>query len=90
MPITNTLQTAKRLEELGFAHLQAQGLSEILEGVAQDTNRDLKEFIRIELGALEDRLDSRMQSAMRAQMIWMFGMLVGLLGVTIAILKLVP
>ena len=45
MPVTNTLETARRIETLGFTHQQAQGLSELLEGTAQDAIREMKTLV---------------------------------------------
>jgi hypothetical protein len=56
MPITNPLQTAQRLEALGFPARQAQGLAEILEETTQANNQDLKEFIRGEMAGLRSEI----------------------------------
>jgi hypothetical protein len=91
MPITNALENAKRLEGLGFTHDQAHGLSELLEQTAQASQPDLgdlvtKDYLHGELQTLE----SRILRELRSQMFWFFGMLVGLLGLTIAIIKFLP
>jgi len=94
MPITNALDNAKRLESLGFTHEQAQGLSEMLEATAHAAQPDLShlatkadlQVLRTEVQAMENRI----LGELRTQMLWFFTMLVGLLGVTIAIIKLFP
>ncbi len=54
---------------------------------ARAAQPDLSELAtRADLHALE----SRILRELRSQMVWTFGMLVGLLGVAIAILKLLP
>ena len=49
MPITNTLENAKRLEALGAPTPLARGIAEILEEAIQANNQDLKAFFREEL-----------------------------------------
>lgn len=41
MPLTNTLETARRIEGLGFTHQQAQGFAELFEATAQDARKEL-------------------------------------------------
>lgn len=91
MPITDALENAKRLETLGFTHEQAHGLSELLEETAHSAQPDLsglttKEYLHSELQGLE----SRILRELRSQMFWFFTMLLGLLGMTIAVLKFLP
>ena len=45
MPLTNTLETARRIESLGFTHQQAQGFAELFESSAQDAVRELKAVV---------------------------------------------
>ena len=91
MPITNALENAKRLESLGFSHEQAQGLSEIVEQAAQVSQPDLNEFVTKDyLHAELKALEASLLRELRTQMLWFFTMLVGLLGLTIAILKFLP
>jgi len=93
MPLTNTLETSRRLTQAGVPAAQAEVLSELFESTAQDALRELKatvaqegERTRAEMKELELRIAERL----RAQMLWFFGMLTGLLGLTIAILKFLP
>ena len=98
MPITDALENAKRLETLGFTHEQAHGLSELLEQTAQGAQPDFSNLatkadvqglaseLRLEMQAMETRI----LRELRTQMLWFFTMLVGLLGLTIAILKFLP
>jgi hypothetical protein len=90
MPLTNTLETARRMEALGFTHQQAQGFAELLEDTANAPQQDLKDFIRGELGSLEGRLRSEFREELRKQMLWFFSLLTGLLGLAVAIIKLFP
>ena len=68
-PITNILETTRRLEGMGFPTSQARGLADPLEESAVATQQDLKAFIsgqidtlrteiRNELKAMEERLRS--------------------------------
>jgi DNA anti-recombination protein RmuC len=59
MPLTNTLETARRIEALGFTHQQAQGFAELLEDTAHATQQDLKDFIREQIGTLDRKLDAQ-------------------------------
>ncbi|MBI3993626.1 MAG: hypothetical protein HY342_10150 [Candidatus Lambdaproteobacteria bacterium] len=94
MPITNALENARRLESLGFTHEQAQGLSEIVEQAALASQPDFSkpqvqldmQTLRSEMRAMGDRLVWEI----RTQTLSVFTMLVGLLGLTIAILKFLP
>ena len=101
MPITNTLETSRRLTQAGIPAAQAEVFSELFESTAQDAVRELKEFVRAELiglegrfraelVGLEGRLRNELQGQIRAQMLWFFAMLVGLLGLSIAIFKFLP
>ena len=62
MPLTNTLETARRIEALGFTHQQAQGFAELLEDTAHATQQDLKDFIREQMGAMEQRLEGKLSA----------------------------
>jgi hypothetical protein len=91
MPITNALDNARRLEELGFNHTQAHGLSQIIEEAAQASQPDLgnlvtRDFLHGELNTL--RVD--ISRELRAQMVWFFTMQIAILGVAFALLKLFP
>ena len=99
MPITNTLETSRRLEGAGFAPKQADVLSGLFEETAKATQQDLKAFIIEQLAALEMRfevkLDSRSSQTevrlvreMRQQVIWILGVLVASGGVILGAAKL--
>ncbi|MDH4120294.1 MAG: CCDC90 family protein [Deltaproteobacteria bacterium] len=51
MPITETLENARKLEAAGFNHAQAQSLAEVIESGAYSAREDLatKELVRIEI-----------------------------------------
>src|SRR5574341_626315 len=49
MPITNTLENAKKLEALGAPAPLARGIAEIVEEAIQASNQDLKAFFREEM-----------------------------------------
>lgn len=98
MPITNALENAKRLEGLGFTHDQAHRPSELLEQTAAAARPDLSDLVtradldaalhglRGEIRGEMQGLEARILRELRSQMFWFFGMLLGLLGVTIAII----
>jgi hypothetical protein len=97
MPITNPLQTAQRLEALGFPPRQAQGLAEILEETIQANNQDLKEFIRAEMAALRlelkadiAALETRIERSMRLQLATILSAFVAVTGLAVALIKLLP
>jgi hypothetical protein len=94
MPITNTLETARRIEALGSTHQQAQGLSDLLVGSAQDAVREMKsivsqesQVIRAEIRAAVAELTAEFREELRKQMLWFFAMQVALFGAALAILK---
>jgi len=65
MPLTNTLETARRLESLGFSHQQAQGVAELFEVTAQDARRDLAtrgdlELVRREIAELRTEIKAEL------------------------------
>lgn len=62
-PITNPLDTERRLEEMGFPPPQARGLAGLFEETAAVIQQDLKGFIaaqsellRADMKAMEERL----------------------------------
>ena len=59
MPITEELKNAKKFESVGFSHEQAEVLAETIEEAQTNGLDSLKEFIRIEIGWLENRLDNK-------------------------------
>jgi len=102
MPITDTLENARRLEGLGFSHEQAQGLAEIIEQSAGATRTglatldDLRQVaaeLRAEIaevrGEIKD-LRADLLRELRTQMLWFFSMLVGVVGIAVAVIKLFP
>jgi len=60
MPITNTLETTRKLEQAGFPAKQADVLSGLFEETAKSTQQDLKAFIVEQFAAMEARLDARL------------------------------
>lgn len=99
MPITNTLEVSRRLTQAGFPGPQAEVLSDLLEGTAQDAVREIKivvaqegERIRAELRAemralaAENRAEFREE--LRKQMLWFFAMQAVLIGAAVALFKL--
>jgi hypothetical protein len=58
MPITNPLETARRLTALGFSPQQAEGVAQLLEETAKDIHGDLatKDFVRAEIAELRTEL----------------------------------
>ena len=92
MTITNTLETARRLETMGFAHEQAQGLADLFEDTARAAQPDLSQLatkadllalesrLETKSNALESRLETKFEKALRQQMLWFFAMLVAVFG----------
>jgi hypothetical protein len=102
MPLTNTLETARRIEALGFTHQQAQGFAELFETTAQDARKELVTRADLEVTRADlERLiaEVRMEIAglradfrdeLRKQMLWFFSVQIALLGIAVAIIKLFP
>jgi len=90
MPLTDTLETARRIESLGFTHQQAQGFAELFEETAHATQQSLKDFIRQELSALEGRLEGRFERSLRVQLATILTAFVGVTTLAVAIIKLFP
>ena len=59
MPITNTLETTRKLEQAGYPPKQADVPSSLFEDTARATQPDLKAFIVEQLAALEVRIEAR-------------------------------
>jgi F0F1-type ATP synthase membrane subunit b/b' len=73
MPITNTLDVSRRLTQAGVPAAQAEVLSELFEGTAQDAVREMKtivtqegERIRTELRGEMQALRTELRSEMQA------------------------
>ncbi len=62
MPITDTLQNAKRLEATGATPELSQAISAIVEDATQAGQQDLKEFIRQEFAAFRTQYKADMQA----------------------------
>jgi tetrahydromethanopterin S-methyltransferase subunit G len=97
MPLTNTLQNARKLEALGMPAEQARGVSEVVEEAVAAVQLDLKDFIRSELEKHTARIDAKIE-AMRAEMHkaiqeqtqrYIF-ILIGLLSLAVTVIKLFP
>jgi hypothetical protein len=99
MPITNTLETTRKLEQAGFPPKQADVLSGLFEDTAKAAQQDLKAFIVEQLGMLETRLDARIEARasqteahllreMRQQVIWIFGAQIAVAGIILGAAKL--
>lgn len=69
MPITNTLENARRLEDTGFSHQQAQALAEVIEAALGDFQSDLatKEFVHSEIQLLRSEFKSEI-SELRSEL----------------------
>ena len=102
-PLIDTHATIKKLAAAGMAEPQAEVLVETLAELTVErlaTKEDLRALAeelkaqwRADFRELEMRfgeLEVRLGGQLRAQMLWFFTMLVGLLGLTIAILKFLP
>ena len=96
MPITNTLENARKLEAGGFTHSQAQALAETIESGAYDSREEVatKEFVRMEIQSLRSEIKSdmkdleiRIAERLRNQMMWFFTVQAGLLSLAVAAIK---
>ena len=97
MPITDTLKTAEDLRRVGFPEQQANLLAAKLEETAQAQSEDLKSFIRAELGNLEIRLETKieslraeMHSLARDQLLKFVTVTALMMSVAVAVIKLFP
>ena len=104
MPITQERQTIQDLRSVGFSEEQAILLAAKFEATAQATSADLKAFIVAELdkrfaaldvhfAALDVRLaemEARFERALRVLLVALVTTFVGVSGLTIAIIKLLP
>jgi hypothetical protein len=83
-PITNTMETERRLEGMGFPPTQARGLAGLFEETATAVQLDLKGFIAAQFESLRSDLrlmgetlraemrdtEARLQREMRQQLVW--------------------
>ena len=104
MPITQERQTIQDLRAAGFSEQQAVLLSAKFEETAQATSQDLKTFISAEnerlrgdvarqIGNLEVRLanfEARVERSMRIQLATVLSAFVGVTGLAVALIKLLP
>jgi len=88
MPVTNTLETARRIEALGFSHQQAQGLSDLFEATSQDALRNVKDIVQAEGERTRAELRLEFREELRKQMLWFFATQVALFGALAALIKL--
>ena len=96
MPITNALETARRLTALGFSSQQAEGVAQLFEDTAKDIHGDLatKDFVRAEIAELRGELKTDianlradMRGEFRQQLMWFFAVQVALLSAAVALIK---
>ena len=97
MPIIQERQTMQDLRAAGFTQQQAEVLAEKLEATAQAASQDMKGFIRLELSALEGRLDARFadqearfERALRMQLAAILTAFIGVTTLAVAIIMLFP
>ena len=90
MPITEELKNVKKFESVGFSHEQAEALAETIEQAQVNGQEGLKEFIRNEFKQDIKDLGIRLAYAMKDQLIKIFGIVVGTVGIAVTILKLFP
>ena len=67
MPLTDTLTSARKLEESGVPPQQARVLSELFEQTAAAAQQDLKEFITVRLDGLSTGLRSELRAEIRQE-----------------------
>ncbi len=61
MPITDTLQNARRIEDKGLTPEVSQDISDIVEKSVQAGQQDLKGFTRNEMVGMETRLVAKIE-----------------------------
>lgn len=99
-PLIDTHATVKKLSAAGMSEAEAEAAVEILSTLTAErlATKDDLEALKTELAAelkAEWRndlreLEVRIGDRLRAQMLWFFTMLVGLLAVTVAVRKFLP
>ena len=67
MPLTDTLTSARKLEESGVPPQQARVFSELFEQTAAAAQQDLKEFITVRLEAVSTGLRSELRAEIRQE-----------------------
>ena len=104
MPITSELQNTRELREVGFTQQQAEKLAELFERsqaqgfekfaeVLQKELAEMRSEVRGEIAQLRGEIkDLRVElhASLRDQLLKMVGIMVGLLGLAVAIIKLFP
>ena len=55
-PLTNTLESARKLEEASFSGKQAEAVAQVVETATTAAQQDLKSFIKEQNQILEERL----------------------------------
>jgi hypothetical protein len=97
MPITQERQNIEDFRKAGFPQEQANVLAAKIEDSAQAIQQDLKSFISGEIDRLRKdmelhfaQMEARSEHAMRIQLGTILGAFVGLLGLAVAIIKLLP
>ncbi|HUJ76020.1 MAG TPA: hypothetical protein VL359_14245 [bacterium] len=97
MPITQERQTIQDLRAVGFSEEQSLLLAAKLEGTAQATAQDLKAFIQAEFQSLRQELDvrfaqmeARFERSLRILLVALISTFVGVTGLAVALIKLLP
>ncbi len=102
MPITKELKNVRNFESAGFTHEQAETLADAIEESHADSQEDLKEFTRnehdkqnkdldIKLGKLKLQIsesETRLIASQKDLLVKIFTIIVGTVGVAVAIIKL--
>lgn len=88
MPITNTLDVSRRLEQVGFPGPQAGVLSDLFEGTAQDAVREMRAIVMLEGERTRAEMRAEFRQELRKQRLWFFAVQVGRIGAALAPLKL--
>src|SRR3972149_2455388 len=80
MPITNTLENARKLEGAGLPARQAAAVSQGIENAVRDGRPDLSHLVATlfttdDLRAEMRELELRIAERLRSQMLWFFALL---------------
>lgn len=97
MPITSELQNTRELREAGFSQQQAEKLAELFERSQAQGFEKFAEVLQRELGEVRSELreeikDLRIElhQTLRDQLLKIVGVMVGVGGLAVAIIKLFP
>ncbi|MBI4081982.1 MAG: hypothetical protein HY423_05160 [Candidatus Lambdaproteobacteria bacterium] len=90
MPITQERQKFQDMRAVGFSEDQAALLAAKFEATAQAASEDIKAFISSELDRRFAEMEARFERSLRLQLAVILSAFVGVTGLAVAVIKLVP